>query len=188
VRRDRNGHGHNGRSAAGHPPFSRSEPAPSAKHASDPPNSGPAATRPQDDPRLEALRLIAGRLKKLSWTPALFALLLDELYVDDLFTTVVGDPDAIPPRGYAHAVAVAIEEVEPPRGRRAGRVVAALVVETESQRRILIGSKGSVVRAIGAGARPEIEQLLGGTIYLDLSVKVRPRWRRDAGLLDRFGL
>jgi GTP-binding protein Era len=87
-----------------------------------------------------------------------------------------------------HAVAVAIEEVEPPRGRRAGRVVAALVVETESQRRILIGSKGSVVRAIGAGARPEIERLLGGTIYLDLSVKVRPRWRRDAGLLDRFGL
>jgi hypothetical protein len=52
--------------------------------------------------------LIAWQLKKLSWTPALFALLLDELYVDDLFTTVVGDPDAIPPRGYAHAVAVAI--------------------------------------------------------------------------------
>jgi hypothetical protein len=108
VRRDRNGHGHNGKSAAGHPPFSRSEPAPSAKHASDAPKPGPAASRPQDDPRLEALRLIAGRLKRLPWTPALLALLLDELYVDDLFTTVIGDPDAIPPHDYARAVAVAL--------------------------------------------------------------------------------
>ena len=47
-------------------------------------------------------------MKNLSWTPALFALLLDELYADDLFTELVGDPDAIRPRGYAHAVAVAI--------------------------------------------------------------------------------
>ena len=62
----------------------------------------------RDDPRLEALRLIARRMKKLPWTPALFALLLDELYVDDLFVKIVGDPDAIPPRDYARAVAVAI--------------------------------------------------------------------------------
>jgi len=108
VQKRRNGHGHNGKSAAGHPPFSRSEPAPSAKRASDAPNSGPTGTRPQDDPRLEAIRLIAGRLKRLPWTPALLALLLDELYVDDLFTTVIGDPDAIPPHDYARAVAVAL--------------------------------------------------------------------------------
>jgi hypothetical protein len=47
-------------------------------------------------------------VKTLSWTPALLALLLDELYVDDLFTDVVGDPHTIPPHGYAPAVAVAI--------------------------------------------------------------------------------
>lgn len=57
---------------------------------------------------MKVLRLIARRVKTLSWTPALLALLLDELYVDDLFTEVVGDPDAIPPHRYAHAVAVAI--------------------------------------------------------------------------------
>jgi len=99
----------NGKSTTGLPPrVLGSKPAGRAKPASDAPNPGPAATRPQDDPRLEAIRLIAGRLKKLSWTPALFALLLDELYVDDLFTNVVGDPDAIPPRDYARAVAVAL--------------------------------------------------------------------------------
>lgn len=62
----------------------------------------------QDDPRIQALRLIARQLRTLSWSPALLALLLDELYVDDLFTDVVGDPDTIPPHGYASAVAVAI--------------------------------------------------------------------------------
>ena len=67
-----------------------------------------AAHRPQDPHRIKVLRLIARRVKTLSWTPALLALLLDELYVDDLFTDVVGDPDTIPPHGYASAVAVAI--------------------------------------------------------------------------------
>ena len=67
-----------------------------------------AAPRPQDSHRIKVLRLIARRVKSLSWTPALLALLLDELYVDDMFTDVVGDPDTIPPHGYASAVAVAI--------------------------------------------------------------------------------
>jgi hypothetical protein len=57
---------------------------------------------------MKVLRLIAQRVKTLSWTPALLALLLDELYVDELFTDVVGEPDTIPPHGYASAVAVAI--------------------------------------------------------------------------------
>jgi GTP-binding protein Era len=87
-----------------------------------------------------------------------------------------------------HAIAVAVEELARPKGRRAGRVAATLLVETESQQRILVGRHGSVVRAIGEGSRPEIEALLGGQIYLDLRVKVRPRWRRDDALLDRYEL
>jgi hypothetical protein len=62
----------------------------------------------KDDPRVQALRLLARQLKTLSWSPALLELLLDELYVDDLFMDVVGNPDTIPVNGYAHAVAVAI--------------------------------------------------------------------------------
>jgi GTPase len=45
-----------------------------------------------------------------------------------------------------------------------------------------------MVRRIGAGARPEIEQLLGQTIFLDLQVKVRAKWRRDEAMLERLGL
>ena len=86
VRRNHNGQRHSGTAVAGLPEFPVSETAARAKRGSEAPNPGSTATRPQDDPRLEALRLIAWRMKKLSWTPALFALLLDELYVDDLFT------------------------------------------------------------------------------------------------------
>jgi GTP-binding protein Era len=87
-----------------------------------------------------------------------------------------------------HAVAVTVDELEPPRGRHAGRVSATIAVETKSQQGILIGSGGSRIRSIGERARPEIETLLGGTIYLDLRVKVRSHWRRNEALLDRFGL
>ena len=62
----------------------------------------------QNDPRVEALRRIARQLKTLTWSPDLLALLLDELYVDELFTEVVGDPVTIPPQESASAVAVAI--------------------------------------------------------------------------------
>jgi len=77
-------------------------------NGNDHPEKVAAAPRPQDAHRVKALRRIAGRLKRLSWTPALLALLLDELYVDDLYTDLVGDPDTIPPHDYASAVAVAI--------------------------------------------------------------------------------
>ena len=81
-----------------------------------------------------------------------------------------------------HSIGVEVEELE------AGRVRAFLFVETESQKRILIGKGGAVIRAIGAGSRPEIEQLLGEQIFLDLEVKVRPHWRRDENVLERFGI
>ena len=87
-----------------------------------------------------------------------------------------------------HALAVTVEELQPPTGSRAGRVVATLAVETASQQRILVGKGGSMIRAIGADARGEIEDLVGGRVFLDLRVKVRPRWRRDEEQLDRLGL
>jgi GTPase len=87
-----------------------------------------------------------------------------------------------------HAIAVTVEEVKAPRGRHPGRVAATLIVEAASQQGILVGKDGATVRAIGSAARPRIEALLGGDIFLDLRVKVRPGWRRDDALLERYGL
>jgi GTP-binding protein Era len=81
-----------------------------------------------------------------------------------------------------HAVSVEVEEI-------ADKVVRASVfVETDSQKTILVGKGGAMVRRIGTGARPQIEQLLGRQIYLELQVKVRPRWRRDEAMLERLGI
>jgi GTP-binding protein Era len=87
-----------------------------------------------------------------------------------------------------HAVAVTVDEIVAPKRKHSGRVTATIAVETASQQRILVGKGGSMIRAVGEGARPEIEALLGGQIFLDLRVKVRPHWRRDDALLDRFGV
>ena len=81
-----------------------------------------------------------------------------------------------------HALTAHVEEL-------AGKVVRVdIIVETESQKQILVGKKGAVVREIGVRARPEIEALVGHTVFLELQVKVRPHWRRDGAQLDRFGL
>ena len=81
-----------------------------------------------------------------------------------------------------HAISVAVEEVD-------DRFVRATVyVETESQKQILVGTGGRVIREIGTRARPEVEHLLGRRVFLELHVKVRPRWRRDEAMLDRLGL
>ena len=60
--------------------------------------------------------------------------------------------------------------------------------ETESQKGILIGAGGKMIKAIGVAARKEIARELGAKVHLDLSVRVRKGWRRDEGLLDRLGL
>ena len=65
---------------------------------------------------------------------------------------------------------------------------AHLLVETESQKGILVGKRGAMVREIGTRARPEVEALAGRPMYLELVVKVRPRWRRDPRELERLGL
>jgi GTPase len=86
-----------------------------------------------------------------------------------------------------HAVEVVVEEVEE---REDGlRTVRALVwVEAESQKGILIGSGGRMIKAIGTAARRELERELGGRVHLDLAVRVRRGWRGDEGLLDRLGI
>jgi GTPase len=86
-----------------------------------------------------------------------------------------------------HAVEVETDEVEQ---REDGLLVirARVWAETESQKGILVGAGGRMVRAVGTAARKEIERLLGRRVHLDLSVRVRRGWRRDEGLLDRLGI
>jgi GTPase len=86
-----------------------------------------------------------------------------------------------------HAVEVEVDEVEE-RDDGLRLIVARMWAETESQKAILIGSKGAMVRAIGTDARKEIEALLGSRVHLDLSVRVRKGWRADEALLDRLGI
>jgi GTP-binding protein Era len=81
-----------------------------------------------------------------------------------------------------HAISVEVEEL----GEKVAR--ANLYVETESQKQILIGRGGSMVKQIGTKARPEVEHLLGHPVFLELQVKVRPKWRRDEALLERLGI
>jgi GTP-binding protein Era len=80
-----------------------------------------------------------------------------------------------------HSLTVEIDELEE------GRVRAFVLVETESQKGILVGKGGSMIREIGSRARPEVEALVGGRVFLELVVKVRPKWRRDPKALERMG-
>ncbi|HYY74830.1 MAG TPA: GTPase Era [Gaiellaceae bacterium] len=81
-----------------------------------------------------------------------------------------------------HAISVEVDEIEE------GRVGALVYVETSSQKGIVVGKGGSMIRSIGTQARPEVELLLGRKVFLELQVKVRPRWRRDESVLERLGI
>jgi GTPase len=81
-----------------------------------------------------------------------------------------------------HAISVEVEDIEEKVVR------ASILVETESQKQIVVGRGGALVKDIGTRARPEIEALLGHPVFLELKVKVRPKWRRDAATLERLGL
>ena len=86
-----------------------------------------------------------------------------------------------------HAVEVAVEEVQRVRDGLV-RVSALIWVETESQKRIVVGSGGRMVKAIGVAARREIERELDCHAHLDLTVRVKRDWRGEAALLDRLGI
>jgi GTP-binding protein Era len=85
-----------------------------------------------------------------------------------------------------HSIAVVIEELD--REDELTRVYATIVVERDSQKGILIGRGGEMLRGIGIAARAEIEPLLGTRVYLDLRVKVLKEWQRDPKALNRLGL
>lgn len=86
-----------------------------------------------------------------------------------------------------HAVEVQLSEVAY-REDGVVEVRAHVWAETESQKGILIGGGGRKIKEIGTAARGELEKELGGRVFLDLQVRVRKRWRRDEGLLDRLGI
>jgi GTPase len=80
-----------------------------------------------------------------------------------------------------HAVTVEVDELSEKAVR------ATLYVETDSQKQILVGKSGQMIKRIGTLARPEIDQVLGRNVFLDLHVKVK-RWRRDETMLERLGI
>jgi GTP-binding protein Era len=86
-----------------------------------------------------------------------------------------------------HAVEVVVDDID--TSREDLTTVRALVwVEAESQKGIVIGSGGKMIKSIGSAARKELERELGGRVHLDLSVRVRRGWRGDDRALDRLGI
>ena len=85
-----------------------------------------------------------------------------------------------------HAVEVEVQEIEH-REALVG-IEALILVETESQKGILVGAGGRMVKSIGTAARRAIERELGRRVHLALSVRVRRHWRADERLLDRLGI
>ena len=86
-----------------------------------------------------------------------------------------------------HAIGVRTEELEFNDAGDLCRIYAVVYVERESQKGIVIGKRGAAIKRIGTEARADLEQLLGCRVYLDLTVKVKKNWRRDANQIRRFG-
>lgn len=86
-----------------------------------------------------------------------------------------------------HAVGVAIEDVVHDEAKGLVTVTAVIYVERESQKGIIVGKGGDSIKAIGSAARADLERLLGERVHLDLRVKRRKDWRRDASQIRRFG-
>lgn len=77
---------------------------------------------------------------------------------------------------------------EPPAEGGLTRIFASILVDRESQRPIVVGAGGAMIKRIGIEARTELERMLNGRVFLDLHVKVRADWRDDERLLDDLGL
>jgi len=84
-----------------------------------------------------------------------------------------------------HSVAVGIERVE--ESPEITRVLATIYVERDSQKGIMIGKKGSMLKQIGIAAREQMQKLINGKIYLEMFVKVQPKWRQSRDFLTDFG-
>ena len=86
-----------------------------------------------------------------------------------------------------HAVGVSIDELEQDEKRDLTRIFATIYVERDSQKGIIVGKGGVMIKQVGTEARVDLERLLGNRVYLDLKVKVKKDWRRDASQIRRFG-
>ncbi|MBR3689518.1 MAG: GTPase Era [Eggerthellaceae bacterium] len=86
-----------------------------------------------------------------------------------------------------HAIGVKVEELEYLKKSDLTRIYATIFVERDSQKGIIIGKKGAAIKKIGTEARSDLEHLLGTRVFLDLTVKVKKNWRRDANQIKRFG-
>lgn len=86
-----------------------------------------------------------------------------------------------------HAIGVAVDEMEYVKKTDLTRIHAIVYVERDSQKGIIIGKRGAAIKQIGSEARVDLEQLLGTRVFLDLMVKVKKNWRRDASQIRRFG-
>ncbi|MDR1412527.1 MAG: GTPase Era [Actinomycetes bacterium] len=86
-----------------------------------------------------------------------------------------------------HATGVEVGELDYDEKRDLTSIYATIYVERESQKGIVVGKGGAGIKAIGTSARADLEQLLGTRVYLDLRVKVKKNWRRDAAQIRRFG-
>lgn len=86
-----------------------------------------------------------------------------------------------------HAIGVAVDEMEYVKKTDLTRIHAIVYVERDSQKGIIIGKRGAAIKQIGSEARADLEQLLGTRVFLDLMVKVKKNWRRDASQIRRFG-
>ncbi len=85
-----------------------------------------------------------------------------------------------------YSTAVQVEEFKE-RDNGTTYIGATIIVDRDSHKRIIIGSNGDQLRKIGAAARQEIEEMLEGKVFLELWVKVQPKWRRDENTLRRLG-
>ena len=83
-----------------------------------------------------------------------------------------------------HSVTVQIEQFE--EGKKLTRIAAAIVCERDSQKGILIGRGGQMLKKIGTAGRQEIERMLGTKVYLELFVKVRPNWRESRAFVEEL--
>ncbi len=85
-----------------------------------------------------------------------------------------------------HSVAVVCNDIVWKKDGHAS-VSATIYVEREGQKGIIVGKGGSMIKKIGSTARPDIERLLGGKVFLELRVQVKPQWRRDQNEIRRLG-
>lgn len=86
-----------------------------------------------------------------------------------------------------HAVGVQVEDLSYNKKQDVNSIMAVVYVERDSQKGILIGKGGAQIKKIGTQARHDLERLMGSRVYLDLRVKVKKNWRKDASQIRRFG-